>query len=113
MAPPPQDRRAGVPAVAAEEGRGGASRGRRVVLLSGLLAGAAMALALVVKSGGPVALHAQMDGPRPQLVPLPIPRVWSVPAPPMLPGRLQQLLVGNSRPRVREKYPHLCPSIQV
>jgi hypothetical protein len=95
MAPPPQARRAGVPTLAAEEGRGGTSRGRRLVaLLSGLLAVAAMALALVVKAGGPVVLHAQMDGPRPQPVPFPIPRVWSVPAPPMLPGRLQQLLKG-------------------
>ena len=96
MAPPTQARRAGVTdALAAKDGRWGASRGRRLVaMLSGLLAGAAMALALVAKAGGPVALHAQMDGPRPQPVPLPIPRVWSVPAPPMLPGRLQQLLKG-------------------
>jgi hypothetical protein len=32
--------------------------------------------------------------PKPDLVPLPSPRVWSVPAPTMMPGRLQQILKG-------------------
>jgi len=78
----------------------GERRAARLVLLAGLLAGVGIAVAALSAQvggcggSGPVALHAQLDGPRPQPVPVPRPRVWSVPAPPMLPGRLQQLLKG-------------------
>jgi len=68
---------------------------RLAVLLGGVLVGTVVALAAVVDSHR-VTLTSFMEQARPELVPLPQPRVWNVPAPAMMPGRLQQILKGVS-----------------
>ena len=61
-----------------------------VVLVCGAVAGSV----LTVLSGGGAGRVTLTLAPRPERVPLPSPRVWTVPAPSMLPGRLQQILTG-------------------
>ena len=63
------------------------------VLLGVMLLGTACSLFAMEGSRSRVVLAQEAH---PQLVPLPHPRVWHVPTPAMMPGRLQQILKGVS-----------------